>query len=1134
MKGLKKIAIWVLAILCLSSMSSYVKDSQIAFAQGGTTYYVDANDGSDEASGTSPQEAWKTFRHVNNVFFSPGDKILLKAGSTWEGQFRPRGSGAPGAPIVIDRYGEGPKPHIAGNGLSDSGAEGGIRQDGVDLAGNESGNATVLLSNQEYIEINNLQISNYKPGDQSIEFIRRGILVQGDGADDSYLDHIYIRNCDIHDISGNTYFGFTMHTSGGIIFQIVDGSKPTAYRDVRIENNNIYNVHKMGIDFKSSWRARGGYYTNEPGTGAWFPHENVVVRGNVLDNIGGDGIIVAETNGALVENNVLSRFNMMGGPAAGIWPLNTDNTTLRYNEVFEGHFARTDSQAFDVDWNNKRTVYEHNYSWNNAGGFMLLCAPGPGVLPENPASFNYGSIIRHNISQNDRGVLFTMSAVGRVSDYPNDGSDLDVDAGEQVLPLIYNNTFYVSDSLSSVKGVHNDGWGGGGAFGYGFYNNIVYVAEGAHVDFEQLITSSRPARFENNLFYGNVTFQGSVGGSQRIKNATYQQNNIFDVDPLFVAPGQAEKGRDSAAVYKLKENSPALGAGRVVKNNGGTDYFGNPVSSTERPNIGAYNGVGVPEGTTYTNNNLAVGKSVTVSSGLSQSAHVNDGKAYTTWTATEAGQQFVIIDLQEIESIGTIKLRMEPIPPANSSTHIITPMTFAIMGSNDGGVYTSIVDEIAYEANTGDNYGQIVLYPENQSARYIKIMYGGNVTPTLGELEIYNEGIDVMEQGGVSLVAPHDQSDNIQAKNTLSFQWENALDRSLSHLIVAEDIEFNTMVYVGQTTKSNLNLPKWTLESDKTYYWRVINYSNHKGSTSPIYRFKTKGAGLYTSNRENIALDKRVIASSSNTSWRPLVPAMAVDGSLSTANPSSWWNATGKTDEWLAVDLGRVALLTEVVVKIPSQWGGKQQHFRVDVSQDGTTYTTVKEATTYTFSGGADNQIVIPLAEVSGRHLRIYYPSTNTYDAQIGELEVRALANIAQDKEATSSSAKTDWQQLTADKAVDGSLSLSNPYSWWEAETKSNEWITVDLGAIHTVTGVGVQIAEQWGAKKQVFSIQISDDNINFTTVKEAAEYNSSNHGENIYAVTGLKATGRYIRIYYPENNSYDAQAGEIIINGYK
>ena len=49
----------------------------------GTTYYVDAKNGSDTNDGKSEETAWKSFDRVNEKTFLPGDKILLKADCVW-------------------------------------------------------------------------------------------------------------------------------------------------------------------------------------------------------------------------------------------------------------------------------------------------------------------------------------------------------------------------------------------------------------------------------------------------------------------------------------------------------------------------------------------------------------------------------------------------------------------------------------------------------------------------------------------------------------------------------------------------------------------------------------------------------------------------------------------------------------------------------------------------------------------------------------------------------------------------------------------------------------------------------------------------------------------------------------------
>ncbi|MGE5138223.1 MAG: hypothetical protein ACM3JD_02070, partial [Rudaea sp.] len=76
-----------------------------AAAISGATYYIDSASGRDANPGTSPSRAWRSLSRVNSTTFQPGDRILLRAGSTWTGQLWPKGSGTAGRPIAIDRYG---------------------------------------------------------------------------------------------------------------------------------------------------------------------------------------------------------------------------------------------------------------------------------------------------------------------------------------------------------------------------------------------------------------------------------------------------------------------------------------------------------------------------------------------------------------------------------------------------------------------------------------------------------------------------------------------------------------------------------------------------------------------------------------------------------------------------------------------------------------------------------------------------------------------------------------------------------------------------------------------------------------------------------------------------------------------
>ena len=119
------------------------------------------------------------------------------------------------------------------------------------------------------------------------------------------------------------------------------------------------------------------------------------------------------------------------------------------------------------------------------------------------------------------------------------------------------------------------------------YNNLIYISNQAKITFD-IRNESEYNSFKNNLYYGTV----AINPSYEFKHDT---SEIFNTDPLLINPGGT-----SANDYKLKSDSPALKTGilisgssnpkNFIENNGGKDYFGNNVSNSEKPNIGAYNG----------------------------------------------------------------------------------------------------------------------------------------------------------------------------------------------------------------------------------------------------------------------------------------------------------------------------------------------------------------------------------------------------------------------------------------------------------------------------------------------------------------------------------------------------------------
>ncbi|MCP4455449.1 MAG: right-handed parallel beta-helix repeat-containing protein [Planctomycetes bacterium] len=496
----------------------------------GETYYVDAVRGLDAHSGLSPAQAWKSLVKVISQIFRPGDRILFKSGTRYAGQLVPQGSGRRVndrlQPIVIDRYGEGARPRIDG--------EGKVR-------------STLSLYNVEYWQVSGLEITNTG---ETREAGRRGVTIHI--KDFGTAHGITLRDLHIHDVNGSLVkkkgggSAILWHNEGRVTRSRFDG--------LLIEDCHLECCGRNGINSRGNTRRD-----------QWWPSVNVVIRRNLLEQIPGDGIVPIGCDGAVVEHNVMRdcpRLLPEGEAAAGIWPWSSDNTVIQFNEVSD-HKAPWDAQGFDSDWNCRNTLIQYNYSHDNEGGFLLVCNNGGSKLPWNIG--NQGTVVRYNISVND-GLRTAPTRQGFFSpSFHISGPCLDT--------KIYNNIIHVNrkpDQKTDTTLIKMDNWGGPWPENTVFTNNIFYAEERVSYAYGK----ARDTVFSNNLYFG------------RHDNAPKDPCAVRE-DPRFVDSGQSPNGIGSLAGYRLKPSSPCIGAAAPVVDHGARDFWGNPVGPEGPNSIGA-------------------------------------------------------------------------------------------------------------------------------------------------------------------------------------------------------------------------------------------------------------------------------------------------------------------------------------------------------------------------------------------------------------------------------------------------------------------------------------------------------------------------------------------------------------------
>ncbi|KJL26840.1 Carbohydrate binding domain protein [Microbacterium oxydans] len=361
---------------------------------------------------------------------------------------------------------------------------------------------------------------------------RSGVLIENTG--NAVLRGIRVASLDVHDVTGQSNrTASDRYVSAGIQVRLPAKSSGLtgSFDGVTIEDNSVRDVRSMGIAVVGS--PNGDDTINH--------NRNVVIRGNSVIRAAADSILIGVSIDPLVERNISydAGYNASNrGAIAGIWAYTSANPVFQFNES-----ARTqpgpDSMGWDCDWGiTGSCTYQYNYSHENTGGFYLECltcfGPGQTDVPK--------LTIRYNVSQ---GEGFINSAGGNVR------------------LEMYNNTLYNPDRPFDVR-----------LPAHSLVANNIFVGSGlTRFDTDRGITVDR------NVYHG---FSGPAADVDAI-----------NADPLFADPGTGRDGIDTVAGYKLRAGSPAIGAGRLIADNGGRDYWGNAVAATAAPTIGAYAGAPV-------------------------------------------------------------------------------------------------------------------------------------------------------------------------------------------------------------------------------------------------------------------------------------------------------------------------------------------------------------------------------------------------------------------------------------------------------------------------------------------------------------------------------------------------------------
>ncbi|MFC7761388.1 discoidin domain-containing protein [Catellatospora bangladeshensis] len=237
---------------------------------------------------------------------------------------------------------------------------------------------------------------------------------------------------------------------------------------------------------------------------------------------------------------------------------------------------------------------------------------------------------------------------------------------------------------------------------------------------------------------------------------------------------------------------------------------------------------------------------------------------------------------------------------------------------------------------------------------------------------------------------------------------------------------------------------------------------------------------------------KPVTASSVENAGTPATAA--VDG-----NTGTRWSSAAADPQWIQVDLGDTATLSQVILRWEAAYATA---FQIQTSANGTSWTSIYSTTTST--GGVQTLNVTG----SGRYVRMYGTARATgYGYSLWEFQVYGeigggtgcgTANVAQGKPATASSVENAG--TPASNAVDG-----NTGTRWSSAFADPQWLQIDLGATTAIC----QVVLTWeGAYATAYQIQVSSNASTWTSVW------STTTGAGGTVTINAAASARYVRIY--------------------
>lgn len=444
-----------------------------------TQYFISSSQGNDKNDGLSSVSPWASLVRLNKEKLNPGDIIKFKRGDIFFGQLRIDESGLPSAYIHFSDYGEGDLPIIDGS---------------VGKLG--SALAAILIEDEDYIEISNLQIKNFRKTSRpnTTDLDAYGIWVKNTGKRNLRgfeFHHLVIDN--IYPIKPRKSFNQT--SVSGIRFETVPAKfKRNAVNtgDIYIHNNKIRHTARFGISIRHRpSRLKGISNTsNDYDT-------NVRIVSNRCEDLGGSCVLMNGVWQGLLEKNYFIRSGSLVEPrlsvnrGSGAWFFRSKYIVAQHNTAY-GSRGHNDSAGIHVDFANEDILVQYNFTYDNEGYGTEILGKNKNIIWRYNISVGDGTR-KVNIERPEGGKSNFPGKTIFVSDFAEPKREL----SENI--YIYNNTYIVTSNSDPMIELN--------ANQLNLWNNLFIVDDGSRLGRKVNLgwSEGEGINIRGNLFVGNIS-----------------------------------------------------------------------------------------------------------------------------------------------------------------------------------------------------------------------------------------------------------------------------------------------------------------------------------------------------------------------------------------------------------------------------------------------------------------------------------------------------------------------------------------------------------------------------------------------------------------------------------------------------